>query len=123
MRFSLEHFLVCCSIADIVQRCRRRGNDALPDKVAIQLDDTHPAPAVAELLRTLLDEAGLGRDEAWNLTRPALAYTNHTLLPEALGQWPLTFSRRIAGNGPARPAPAPGASSTSAPTTAPTSTE
>ena len=72
LRFVQEYFLVACSLADIVARFRRRGNDwpALPGKVAIQLNDTHPALAVAELMRVLLDRAGLGWDEAWDLTRP-----------------------------------------------------
>src|SRR5262249_54856999 len=72
---------------------RRRGNDwhALPDKVAIQLNDTHPALAVAELMRILLDQARLGWDEAWDLTVRTLAYTNHTLLPEALETWPIAL--------------------------------
>ncbi|MFO0800909.1 MAG: glycogen/starch/alpha-glucan phosphorylase [Gemmataceae bacterium] len=91
LRFLQEYFLVRCSLADIVARFRRRGNDwaALPDKVAIQLNDTHPAMAVPELLRILLDEAGLGWDQAWDLTVRTLAYTNHTLLPEALEKWPV----------------------------------
>ena len=61
---------MACSLADIVARFRRRGNawHALPDKVAIQLNDTHPAMAVAELMRLLLDQAGLGWEEAWDLT-------------------------------------------------------
>jgi glycogen phosphorylase len=90
LRFLQEYFLVCCSLADIVRRFRR-GNDwqALPDKVAIQLNDTHPAMAVAELMRILLDEARLGWDDAWKLTVGTLAYTNHTLLPEALEKWPV----------------------------------
>ena len=91
LRFVQEYFLVACSLADIVARFRRRGNDwhALPDKVAIQLNDTHPALAVAELMRILLDQARLGWDEAWDLTVRTLAYTNHTLLPEALETWPV----------------------------------
>ncbi len=91
LRFLQEYFLVRCSLADIVARFRRRGNDwtALPDKVAIQLNDTHPAMAVPELMRVLLDEARLGWDEAWGLTVRTLAYTNHTLLPEALEKWPV----------------------------------
>lgn len=89
LRFLQEYFLVRCSLADIVARFRRRGNEwsALPDKVAIQLNDTHPAMAVPELMRILLDEAKLGWDEAWDLTVRTLAYTNHTLLPEALEKW------------------------------------
>src|SRR5262245_21189133 len=91
LRFLQEFFLVRCSLADIVARFRRRGNDwpALPEKVAIQLNDTHPAMAVPELMRILLDEARLGWDQAWDLTVRTLAYTNHTLLPEALEKWPV----------------------------------
>jgi starch phosphorylase len=98
LRFMQEYFLVCCALADIVRRFRRRGNDwrNLPDKVAIQLNDTHPAMAVAELMRILLDEAGLGWDEAWDLTVRTLAYTNHTLLPEALERWPARFFELVA---------------------------
>jgi starch phosphorylase len=91
LRFVQEYFLVACSLADIVRRFRARGNawPELPVKVAIQLNDTHPALAVAELMRILLDEARLGWDEAWDLTVRTLAYTNHTLLPEALETWPV----------------------------------
>jgi starch phosphorylase len=91
LRFLQEYFLVACSLADLVRRFRAAGNDwrALPDKNAIQLNDTHPTLAVPELMRILLDQAGLGWDEAWDLTRRTLAYTNHTLLPEALEQWPV----------------------------------
>ena len=93
LRFVQEYFLVACSLADLVRRFRRSNAQwsALPDKVAIQLNDTHPALAVPELMRILLDEAGLGWDEAWNLSRRTLAYTNHTLLPEALEKWPLAW--------------------------------
>jgi glycogen phosphorylase len=92
LRFVQEYFLVCCSLADIVGRFRRANDwQALPDKVAVQLNDTHPALAVAELMRILLDEARLGWDEAWDLTVRTLAYTNHTLLPEALEKWPVRF--------------------------------
>jgi glycogen phosphorylase len=93
LRFVQEYFLVACSLADLVRRFRRTNADwsALPDKVAIQLNDTHPTMAVPELMRILLDEAHLGWDEAWDLTRKTLAYTNHTLLPEALEKWPLAW--------------------------------
>jgi starch phosphorylase len=91
LRFLQEYFLVACSLADILRRFRRANNDwhALPDKVAIQLNDTHPSLAVAELMRFLLDEERLGWEEAWDLTVRTLAYTNHTLLPEALEKWPV----------------------------------
>ncbi len=91
LRFVQEYFLVACSLADLVRRFRRNNADwgTLPEKVAIQLNDTHPSLAVPELMRILLDEAKLGWDQAWDLTRRALAYTNHTLLPEALERWPL----------------------------------
>jgi len=93
LRFVQEYFLVACSLADLVRRFRTNNLDwnALPDKVAIQLNDTHPTLAVPELMRILLDEAHLGWDEAWDLTRRTLAYTNHTLLPEALEKWPLSW--------------------------------
>jgi starch phosphorylase len=92
LRFLQEYFLVCCSLNDIVGRFRKSGNPDwhdLPEKVAIQLNDTHPALAVAELMRLLLDHAFLDWDEAWDLTVRTLAYTNHTLLPEALEKWPV----------------------------------
>src|SRR5438876_1548427 len=93
LRFVQEYFLVACSLADLVRRFRTSNTEwsTLPDKVAIQLNDTHPTMAVPELLRILLDEAHLGWDEAWDLTRKTLAYTNHTLLPEALEKWPLAW--------------------------------
>jgi starch phosphorylase len=97
LRFIQEYFLVACSLADILARFRRPGNEwhALPDKVAIQLNDTHPALAVAELMRILVDQAHLGWEDAWDLTRSTLAYTNHTLLPEALEKWPVDVFERL----------------------------
>ena len=88
-----EYFLVACSLADLVRRFRKSNAEwsALPEKVAIQLNDTHPAMAVPELMRLLVDEAHLGWDQAWDLTQRTLAYTNHTLLPEALEKWPLRW--------------------------------
>jgi glycogen phosphorylase len=97
LRFMQEYFLVACSLADLVRRFLRHNTDweQLPDKAAIQLNDTHPSMAVAELMRILLDDAHLGWDLAWNLTRKTLAYTNHTLLPEALEKWPVAWFELI----------------------------
>jgi glycogen phosphorylase len=97
LRFVQEYFLVACSLADLVRRFRRSNTDwqTLPDKVAIQLNDTHPTMAVPELMRILLDETRLGWDEAWDLTQRTLAYTNHTLLPEALEKWPVIWFERM----------------------------
>jgi starch phosphorylase len=93
LRFLQEYFLVAASLADLVRRFRRSNVDwaLLPEKAAIQLNDTHPSLAVPELLRILLDDACLAWDEAWNITQRTLAYTNHTLLPEALEKWPLAW--------------------------------
>ena len=93
LRFLQQYFLVACSLADAIRRFRASGNEwaALPDKVAMQLNDTHPTLAVPELMRILLDDAKLPWDEAWDLTQRTLAYTNHTLLPEALEKWPLPW--------------------------------
>jgi starch phosphorylase len=93
LRFLQEYFLVACSLADLVRRFRRRNADwsRLSEKVAIQLNDTHPSMAVPELMRILLDDAHLGWDQAWDITQKALAYTNHTLLPEALEKWPVAW--------------------------------
>jgi glycogen phosphorylase len=93
LRFVQEYFLVACSLADLIRRFRRTNSDwrSLPERAAVQLNDTHPAIAVAELMRILLDEAHLGWDQAWDLTQRTLAYTNHTLLPEALEKWPLVW--------------------------------
>jgi glycogen phosphorylase len=93
LRFVQEYFLVACSLTDLVRRFRRGNTDwrTFPEKVAIQLNDTHPSMAVPELMRVLLDDAHLGWDEAWDITLRTLAYTNHTLLPEALEEWPLAW--------------------------------
>jgi starch phosphorylase len=98
LRFVQEYFLVACSLADIVRRFRRRNADwrAFPERVAMQLNDTHPAMAVPELMRILLDEARLGWDDAWALTQQTFAYTNHTLLPEALERWPVAWFELLA---------------------------
>jgi len=97
LRFVQEYFLVACSLADLVRRFRHTNAEwsALPGKVAIQLNDTHPTMAVPELMRILLDEARLPWDQAWELTRRTLGYTNHTLLPEALEKWPVAWFERL----------------------------
>jgi starch phosphorylase len=93
LRFVQEYFLVACSLADAVRRFRRTNSDwaLFPARAAIQLNDTHPAMAVPELMRILLDNERLGWDEAWDITNRTLAYTNHTLLPEALEKWPVAW--------------------------------
>ena len=97
LRFVQEYFLVACSLADLVRRFRRDEwrLGAFPEKVAIQLNDTHPTMAVPELMRILLDDEHLGWDQAWDITRRTLAYTNHTLLPEALEKWPVAWFEEI----------------------------
>ena len=98
LRFVQEYFLVTCSLADLVRRFRHVNEDwhAFPDKVAIQLNDTHPTMAVPELMRILLDDAHLSWEEAWDITQRTLAYTNHTLLPEALEKWPVEWFSNVA---------------------------
>lgn len=93
LRFLQEYFLVACSMADLVRRFQRRNSDwkKFPEKAAIQLNDTHPSMSVPELMRILLDDVHLEWDQAWNLTKKTLGYTNHTLLPEALEKWPVAW--------------------------------
>jgi glycogen phosphorylase len=97
LRFVQEYFLVACSLADLIRRFLRHNTDweKLPGKAAIQLNDTHPSMSVAELMRILLDDAHLGWDQAWDLTRKTLGYTNHTLLPEALEKWPIAWFEQL----------------------------
>jgi starch phosphorylase len=92
LRFLQQYFMVSCTLQDIISRFRKKEGanwSSLPDRVAIQMNDTHPALAVAELMRILLDQAHLPWDRAWDITVRTLAYTNHTLLPEALEKWPI----------------------------------
>jgi len=98
LRFVQEYFLVACSLADVVRRFRHDNQDwnAFPEKVAIQLNDTHPTMAVPELMRILLDDARMSWDQAWDITQRTLAYTNHTLLPEALESWPVDWFSTVA---------------------------
>jgi len=97
LRLRQEYFFSAASIQDIVRRHVRYHGDirTLPDKAAIQLNDTHPAVAVAELMRLMVDIHGVEFGEAWELTRRTVGYTNHTLLPEALESWPLPLFERL----------------------------
>lgn len=97
LRLQQQYFFVSCSLQDIVRLYLRSHEsfDAFPDKVAIQLNDTHPAIGVAELMRLLIDEHQLDWHYAWDLTRRTFAYTNHTLLSEALERWPVSLFGRL----------------------------
>ncbi|MFA6317756.1 MAG: glycogen/starch/alpha-glucan phosphorylase [Elusimicrobiota bacterium] len=97
LRLKQEYFFVAASLADIIRRFRVHNErwEELPDRVAIQLNDTHPALATAELMRILLDEAGLEWDPAWEITRRTFGYTNHTLMPEALETWSVPLLGRV----------------------------
>jgi starch phosphorylase len=97
LRLLQEYFFVACALRDIVFNYKRRGEefDDFSDKVAIQLNDTHPALAIAELMRLFVDEHELAWDKAWDITRATVAYTNHTLMPEALERWPAALLERV----------------------------
>ena len=97
LRLKQQYFLVCCSLRDIIRRFRFRNSDweAFPDKVVIQLNDTHPVLAIPELMRLLVDEHGVDWEQAWSITRRTFAYTCHTLLPEALETWPVPMFGRL----------------------------
>ncbi len=97
LRLKQQYFFVACAVADIVRRYRARHStfDLFPEKVAIQLNDTHPAVAVAELMRVLMDDHALGWEEAWEITVRTCGYTNHTLLAEALERWPVSLFERL----------------------------
>ena len=97
LRLKQQYFFVSCSIQDIIRRYRAHHAtfDAFPDRAAIQLNDTHPALAVAELMRLLVDEHRIEWQRAWDLTVRSCAYTNHTLLPEALETWPADLLGRL----------------------------
>jgi glycogen phosphorylase len=97
LRLKQQYFLVSCSLRDIIRRFRLRNSDwdTFADKTVIQLNDTHPVLAIPELMRLLVDEYGLDWDRAWSITRRTFAYTNHTLLPEALETWPVAMLGRL----------------------------
>ncbi len=97
LRLVQEYFLVACAIGDLMRRFRQQHDniELLPSKVAIQMNDTHPSLAVAELMRVLIDQNGLPWEKAWEITQQTLAYTNHTLLPEALEKWSVPLMERV----------------------------
>lgn len=97
LRLRQEYFFVACSIHDIVWRHAKTNENFsnFGEKVAMQLNDTHPAIAIAELMRVLVDEQGLNWDAAWTQTVAAFGYTNHTLMPEALERWPANLFARL----------------------------
>lgn len=97
LRLKQEYFLVSASIQDIIRRFKKQSSDftKFPEKVAIQCNDTHPNLAIPELMRYLLDEEHMNWEKAWEITVDTMAYTNHTLLPEALEKWPVSLVRNL----------------------------
>src|SRR5262249_45569850 len=98
LRLRQEYFFTSASLQDLVLRHMRQQNGdirLLPDKAAIQLNDTHPAIAVAELMRILIDLHELPGEEPWRIPPATISYTNHTLLPEALESWPVPLMERL----------------------------
>ena len=97
LRLKQQYFFVSASLHRILERFKRRHRSLnhLPKKVVIQMNDTHPTVAVAELMRILIDEEGLSWDDAWNITTKTVAYTNHTIMSEALEKWPIEIFQRL----------------------------
>ncbi|MBS4098295.1 MAG: glycogen/starch/alpha-glucan phosphorylase [Sulfuricella sp.] len=97
LRLKQQYFFVSASIQDVLYRFDKSGHaiDELPDKVAIQLNDTHPSISVPELMRILVDLRGLPWEQAWNITTRVFSYTNHTLMPEALETWPVALMESV----------------------------
>jgi starch phosphorylase len=97
LRLLQQYFFVACSLRDIIRRFEKDNTDwgTFPDKVAIQLNDTHPAIGIPELQRLLHDDYGLSWDKAWSIVTRVFAYTNHTLLPEALERWSVGLFRKV----------------------------
>ena len=105
LRLKQEYFLCSATLQDVIRRFKhskfgsreiaRQDFSKMPEKVAIQLNDTHPALAVPELMRLLMDEEGVEWDQAWEITKKVCAYTNHTILPEALERWPVELMQNL----------------------------
>ncbi len=97
LRLKQQYFFVCCSLHDILRRFKKSGKNIreLPDMAAIQMNDTHPSIAVAELMRILIDEENLEWGEAWDVTVKTMGYTNHTLMPEALEKWSVAMFEKL----------------------------
>jgi starch phosphorylase len=97
LRLKQQYFFVSASLQDILRIHLSEGRSlaSLPDSIAIQLNDTHPAVAIPELMRLLVDEQGLSWEESWQITKGVFSYTNHTLLPEALESWPVSMLERL----------------------------
>ncbi len=97
LRLRQQYFFVSCSLQDIIRRFKYDNDDFsnFPDKAFIQLNDTHPALAIPELMRLLMDIEGIGWDQAWGITRMSIGYTNHTILPEAMEKWPVSLLGRL----------------------------
>ncbi|RKP21583.1 glycosyl transferase [Rozella allomycis CSF55] len=97
LRLKQQYFFICATLKDIVRRFKKMGHPwkEFPNKVAIQLNDTHPSLSIPELMRRLVDIEGLPWDEAWGIVTRTFAFTNHTVLPEALEKWPVPMMNRL----------------------------
>lgn len=98
LRLKQQYFLCSASLHDIMKRFKKLHDgefNLIPEKIAIQLNDTHPAISIAEMMRILLDEENIEWDEAWNIVTHTFAYTNHTLMPEALEKWPVSLFEKL----------------------------
>src|SRR6202022_2699465 len=97
LRLEQQYFFVCCSLQDMLRilKVQQIPLTRFYEKFSVQLNDTHPAIAVAELMRLFVDENGMEWSDAWAITQQTFAYTNHTLLPEALERWPISVFAKV----------------------------